>query len=183
MGSPHWFQNNIAFCVENLPRWYGLHWDSVLQRRTSEQIECTCHSPEPRCAAPRPRTWGVRRTPVWSYGFESSLDTIACYARASLKGNCTPKLKSDLLGFFCCVTSWRSEVRIRTGTRSNRRLKMAKKSWVTTMQPELRRWIQASRIPGCGMVLNSTVRNWFTTAGRPRSDSSWSWTFRIARVT
>ena len=33
------------------------------------------------------------------------------------------------------------------------------------------------------MVLNSTGRNRFTPAGRVQSDSGWSWTFRIARVT
>ena len=43
----------------------------------SEQIECTCHSPKPRYAAPRLHAWGGRRTPVRSCGFESSLDTIA----------------------------------------------------------------------------------------------------------
>ena len=33
------------------------------------------------------------------------------------------------------------------------------------------------------MVLNTTGRNRFTTAGHLRCDSGWSWTFRIARVT
>ena len=36
---------------------------------------------------------------------------------------------------------------------------------------------------GCGMVLNSTERIRFSTAGRVRIDSGWSWTFRIACVT
>ena len=40
---------------------------------------------------------------------------------------------SDLVGFFFCrVWWWRSEVKIRTGTRSNRRPKVARKSWVTS---------------------------------------------------
>ena len=45
----------------------------------SEKVECTCHSPKPRCAcgAKAARTWGGRRTPVRSCGFESSLDTTA----------------------------------------------------------------------------------------------------------
>ena len=46
---------------------------------------------------------------------------------------------------------------------------------------------QRSRIRGCGMndgmVLISSGRNMFTTAGRLRSDPGWPWTFRIARVT
>ena len=33
------------------------------------------------------------------------------------------------------------------------------------------------------MVLNSPGRNRFTTAGRVRTDSGWSWTFWIARMT
>ena len=62
---------------------------------------------------------------------------------------------------------------------------MAQKCLVTTisMRPLLRPWCQASRIRGCGMVLNSTGRNMFTMAGPARNDSSWSWTFRIVRVT
>ena len=63
-----------------------------------------------------------------------------------------------------------------TGTRSNRRLEMAKISRVTTTRPIWRHWCQASRIQGCGMVLNSTGRNRFTTAGRVQIDSGWSWT-------
>ena len=78
---------------------------------------------------------------------------------------------------------WRSEVKTQTGTRSNRRPKMAKKSWVTTTRPALRHWCQVSIIRGCGMVLNLTGRNWFTTAGRVWSDSGWPWKFRRAGVT
>ena len=44
-------------------------------------------------------------------------------------------------------------------------------------------WSQASRIWGCGMVLNSTERNMFTTAGAEQNVSGWSWTCRIARAT
>ena len=42
---------------------------------------------------------------------------------------------------------------------------MAKKSWVTTIGPVLCHWCKALRIRGCGIVLNSTERSRFTTAG------------------
>ena len=87
-----------------------------------------------------------------------------------------------LIGFFHRVRWWKSKVKTRTGTRSNRRLKMAEISRVTTTRPGLRHWRQASGIRGCGMVLSLTGRNRFTTAGRIRTDSGWSWTFWIARV-
>ena len=93
---------------------------------------------------------------------------------------------SDLVGFLVDrVGWWKSEVKIQTGTRSNRRPKMAKQSRVTIRRPLSRHWCQASRIWGSGMVLqlNSTGRNRITTAGCLRTDSGWSWTFWITRVT
>ena len=51
----------------------------------SEQIECTCHTPKPRCAAPRTRAWGGRHTPVRSCGFEPSLDITAPCEPSSLR--------------------------------------------------------------------------------------------------
>ena len=54
-----------------------------------------------------------------------------------------------------------------------------KKSWVMMMRLVLHHWYQASRIRHCGMTFNSTGRNRFTTAGRVRPDSGWSWTFRL----
>ena len=68
-------------------------------------------------------------------------------------------------------------------TRSNRRLRMTKISRLTTARLVLRHWCLASRIQGCGMVLNSTGRNRFATTGRVRIVFGWSWTFQIARVT
>ena len=71
------------------------------------------------------------------------------------------------------------------GTQStSNKPKMPKKSQVMATRPVLRHWCRAPRIRGCGMVLISTGRNRFTTAGFClRSDSGWSWTFRIARMT
>ena len=92
-------------------------------------------------------------------------------------------IRSCKLFFFRKVWWWKHEIKIHTGTRSNRRPKMAKKSRVMTTWPVLRHWCQASRIRGCKMVLDPTRRNRFTTAGRVRTDSGWSWTFWIARVT
>ena len=92
-------------------------------------------------------------------------------------------IRSCKLYFFRKVWWWKHEIKIHTGTRSNRRPKMAKKSRVMTTWPVLRHWCQASRIRGCKMVLDPTRRNRFTTAGRVRTDSGWSWTFWIARVT
>ena len=43
-------------------------------------------------------------------------------------------------------------------------------------------WCQASSIRGCGIVLKLTGRDTFSTAGRVRSYSGWSWTFQIAHV-
>ena len=54
-----------------------------------------------------------------------------------------------------------------------------KKSRVTKTRPVLRHWCQASRIRSCEMVLNSTGRNRFTTAGHLQSDSVEWWTFQI----
>ena len=61
--------------------------------------------------------------------------------------------------------------------------KDCQKSRVTKAQPILHHLCQVSRIRGSRMVLNSTAWNRFTTARRLRSDSGWSWTFRIARMT
>ena len=85
--------------------------------------------------------------------------------------------------FFQRVRWWKSAVEIRTGTRSNRQMKMAKKSRVTKTRPVVLHWCQASRIQGCKIVLNSSGRNRFTAEGRVRIDSGWSWTFRISHVT
>ena len=79
---------------------------------------------------------------------------------------------SDSVGlfFFRKVRWWKLEVKIRTGTRSNRWPEMAKNSRVTTMRPVLRHWCQVSRIRGCGMVLNSTGHNRFYHG---RSPAKW----------
>ena len=42
---------------------------------------------------------------------------------------------------------------------------------------------QTSRIRGCRMILNLTRHIWYTTVGHRWSDSGWSWTFRIGRIT
>ena len=90
---------------------------------------------------------------------------IKAALKFDLEENCTPKPNSlILLAFFRRVCWWRSKVKIQTGRRSNRRPKMAKRSRVTT-QPILRHWCQASRTRGSGMVLNSTGRSRFSTAG------------------
>ena len=78
---------------------------------------------------------------------------------------------------------WRFEVKIATGTRSNRRPNMAKKSRVTTTRLVLHHGAKVARNGDCGIVLNLTRRNTFTTADCVRNDSGWSWTFWIARVT
>ena len=57
-----------------------------------------------------------------------------------------------------------------------------KKSRVTK-RPILCHRCLASSIWGYGMVMNLTGDDMFTMAGRLRSDSGWSWTFRIACVT
>ena len=50
-------------------------------------------------------------------------------------------------------------------------------------QPVIHHWSQVLTIRGCGMVLNSTGCNRFTTTGHLRSYFNWPWTFRIARMT
>ena len=83
-----------------------------------------------------------------------------------LKGKLHSKIISDLVGFFHRVWWWKSEVKLQTGTPSNRRLKMAKKSQVMKTRLALHHWCQVSKIRGCGMVFNLTERIRFTTTGR-----------------
>ena len=85
--------------------------------------------------------------------------------------------------FFMSVRWLDSEVKIWTRPLSNRQPKMAKKSRVTTTQLVFRHWCQASRIRGCGMVLNSAGPIRFTMAGCMQNNSSWLWKFRFPRVT
>ena len=93
---------------------------------------------------------------------------------------------SDLVDHFCRGRSWKFNVKIRTGTWSNRCQKLPPKSWwrrpdlAVSSSPNIF-WGNVgtgdvtldasvtSPVPG---VENSTVRNRFTKAGRPRSDSA-----------
>ena len=50
-------------------------------------------------------------------------------------------------------------------------------------RPVIHHWCQVLIIRGCGMVLNSTGCNRFTTTGHLRSYFNWPWTFPIARTT
>ena len=57
---------------------------------------------------------------------------ISCHS-LKFKGKLHSKIiSSDMKDFFRRIQWWRSEVENRTGRRSNRRSKMAEKSWVTT---------------------------------------------------
>ena len=84
---------------------------------------------------------------------------------------------SDLVDFLQRAQRWRFGVEIQTETPSNTP-KLAK----TKTRP-IAMWChnrcQASRIWGCAMILNSTVRPRFTAVVLLRSESGWSWTLRI----
>ena len=110
------------------------------------------------------------------------LHTCCLYVRTSccqlLRGQLHSKtIISDLVDFFQSPQRWRLGVEIQTETPSNTP-KLAK----TKTQP-IAMWChnrcQASRIWGCGMILNSTVRPRFTAVVLLRSESGWSWTLRI----
>ena len=85
--------------------------------------------------------------------------------------NFTPKSLSLILIFF---VEFKGQ-----SHRSN-----SNRNTVKQTQAVLRRWCQASRIWGFGMVfmIRPGVLG-FTTAGRVRIDSGWSWTLQFARVT
>ena len=72
----------------------------------------------------------------------------------ALKGKLHSKIiSSDMKDFFRRIQWWRSEVKIRTGRRSNRRSKMAEKSRVTTPHGRHESWCQASAVRGCVPIL------------------------------
>ena len=84
--------------------------------------------------------------------------------------------------FFVTVWWWKFELEIRTGTRSDRRPKLAIRLQLKKTWPVLHHWSKAPRIRGCRAVLNSIVGFRFTAVGWLRSHSRWSWVFRIACV-
>ena len=89
-----------------------------------------------------------------------------------LQGIENDKTISHLSYFFHTAQWWKSVVKIRTGTRSNKRPKMANIFQMMKMRPVWHYWCRASRIRGNEMILNSIVYSRFTVADLLKN---WFW--------